>query len=100
MKIQHRHAKWLSGCSFIQIAAYANGRPAICLVSNIGKPLLTASVNIPEYKLADGYVLIKNWSENEGILKDLIDNNIVGPAEGLVPSGYVHAHICPIRIHN
>lgn len=54
-----------------------------------GEPWATASVN-PLLELPEGYVAIKNWSENEGIERDLLDAGIVeGQPVKHIPSGFV-----------
>lgn len=74
------------------------GQTVIQLVCPNGEPMAVATVNIPEYPLNDGYVLIKNWSENEGIYGALRDAEIIGPQVGRLPTGYVDALICPLLI--
>ena len=55
-----------------------NGRTAIKLVdSSDGTPVLTASVNLPDSDIPDGYVAIKDYSENEGVLEGLIKAGIL-----------------------
>ena len=55
----------------VNIRKYNNGRPAIELLEidpDYGyTPYMTASVNIPNVLLQDNEVLIKDYSENEGI---------------------------------
>lgn len=60
-------------------------------------PLATASVNldIPQEK-EDIY--IKNWSENEGILQELIKHDIIELPHGGIATGFVVAHICKLKV--
>jgi hypothetical protein len=69
-----------------------NNRHAIELIDTEDCcPVAVASVNIPEASLEDDEILIKGWSENEGIGKILIKAGIIGPVIGQVPTGFVHA---------
>lgn len=42
-----------------------------------GTPVATATVNVPNVKLEKNEVIIKNYSENEGIYDALIKQNII-----------------------
>lgn len=74
----------------VKLGKYSNGRVAIHLDDvNDGYPYATATVNIDNVLLADDEVLIKDYSENEGMLNFLIKNNIVTPTPNGVQSGFV-----------
>jgi hypothetical protein len=74
----------------VKLGKYANGRTAIYLDdTDEGYPYATATVNIDHVLLADDEVLIKDYSENEGMLDFLIKNNIVTPTPNGVQSGFV-----------
>jgi hypothetical protein len=82
----------------IQLHKYSNGRPAIQLIdAEDGEPYATATVNIPDVLLLDNEVLVKDYSENEGMLDFLCKNNIVTPTQNGVQSGFVWV---PIAILN
>jgi len=68
----------------------ANNSPALLITSLEGEPLLTASVcmDIPPRK---NHIIIKDWSENEGIQEALISANLIGPAVAYHPTGFVVA---------
>lgn len=81
----------------VKFFTYQNGRTAIQLFdSNDHEPVCTATVNLPDAPLPDGYVFIKDWSENAGIYDALLNANIIGPVEGLYPTGHVAALMCPL----
>ena len=40
---------------------------------------------------------VKNWSENEGIEKALLDNNIIAEYVGTIPTGYVAGNVFTIN---
>lgn len=74
----------------VKLDKYVNGRTAIQILDAIdGQPYATATVNIDHVLLADNEVLIKDYSENEGMLDFLIKNNIVTPTPNGVQSGFV-----------
>lgn len=62
------------------------------------EPYATASVNVVEAQVPDGHVLIKNWSENEGVLEALIAAKIIGPPTKQIPVGFVYALLCPLLV--
>lgn len=82
----------------IQLHKYSNGRPAIQLIdAEDGEPYATATVNIPDVLLLDNEVLVKDYSENEGVLDFLCKNNIVTSTPNGVQSGFVWV---PIAVLN
>ena len=85
--------------TYVQMSKYTNGRPAIQLFGGQG-PEAMATCNLPDTKVPDGHVLIKDWSENKGIMEDLIDNGVIGPPVGVVPTGFWLAKLCPLRFEN
>jgi hypothetical protein len=59
-----------------------------------GSPVAVATVNLPELVLAADEVLIKDYSENEGLLELLVTSGVVSPPLREVQSGYVTLHVC------
>lgn len=80
--------------------AYANNqRTCIWLVdADTGEMILAATVNIPDWHLPENYVLIKDYSENHGILAVLEEAGIVNGTGRMVPSGWVEAHECRLLL--
>lgn len=77
---------------------YANGRPALVLVdAEDGSPIAAATVNLPDVTLGRNQVAIKDWSENEGLLKALTAAGVVKPTGQTVRSGFVEAPICELQ---
>ena len=73
---------------------YDNGRTALRLIdAEDGSPRATATVNIPEAKLAANEVMIKGWSENAGMQAALIAAGVIGPQLRSVPTGFVEATV-------
>jgi hypothetical protein len=94
--IKVKFKKW--NC-IVTKAFYLNGRTALELESEKGgDPITVATVNIPELPLEADEVFIKDWSENEGMLKVLQDAKIIGPTIEEVPTGFVTAHKCKLLI--
>ena len=75
---------------------YPNNRPAIVIFSPSGDRLLTATINMPDVYLEPNEVIIKNYSENEGILESLINNGIVKLSGRLISTGFTNCEICTI----
>lgn len=75
---------------------YSLGR--LCIkVEAVDGPYCTLTTNIPDIHLNDGEVLIKDWSENEAIVKHLVDLGIIIPTGREVSSGYVFPMVATIR---
>lgn len=59
-----------------------------------GSPVAVATVNLPELALEADQVLIKDYSENEGLLALLVAARVVSPPLREVQSGYVTLYVC------
>ena len=59
---------------------------------------MTATLNVSNYECPIEDVVIKNYSENEGIYEWLVERNIILPAYGelSLPHG-IHAPICELN---
>ena len=78
----------------LQWGEYKNGRKALELVDAFdGEPVLVATVNLPDVHLDEHETIIKDYSENEGVLKFLQANKIVGEVKRWVNTGFVK---CPV----
>lgn len=79
-------------------AHYSNGRKALTLSdAEDGEPVATASVNIPSCWIDHDEIIVKNYSENEGMLKALIDAKIVSEPVRYTASGFINnIPICKI----
>lgn len=80
---------------------YLNGRPCLQLLSVEpirGELFATASTNIPEAHLEEGEILIKDWSENTGILAELVRHKIVEDTGRRVRTGHVEAAVCRLLV--
>jgi len=82
----------------VNIGRYANNRPSITLIdTEDGIPYATASTNLPDVLLLDNEVLIKDYSENIGMLNFLVKNNIVFETGKYVTSGFVEIPVCVLN---
>jgi len=65
----------------VELSKYSNGRTSITLMEHNDEfgplPYAVASVNLPDVLLLENEVLIKDYSENEGMYEFLLTNNIV-----------------------
>jgi len=78
----------------IRFKRYSNNRHVLELMDvDDGCPVMVATVNLPAVSLGESEVIIKNYSENEGVLEFLQENEIVGPVKREVQTGWV---TCPI----
>lgn len=69
-----------------------NDRKAIYL-NNGPDDFIVATINIPEEPLDDDEVIIKDYSENEGMLATLIQAGILDRFARFVKTGHV---VCPV----
>jgi hypothetical protein len=73
---------------------YSNGRTAIELIdAEDGIPVMVATVNIPEVPLNEDEIIIKDYSENEGVLDFLQQNGLVGEVLREVTTGFVKCQV-------
>lgn len=82
----------------IKLDKYANGRTRICLLDSIdNEPYAVATTNLPDVLLLDNEVIVKDYSENEGMLEFLTTNNIVIATDRWVTSGFVDVQVCTLN---
>lgn len=74
---------------------YSDGSWCLRLYQN-GLPALTVTVAVENSGITDGHILIKNWSENEGVREALLKAGVIENVAVLVPTGFVHAHLCKL----
>jgi hypothetical protein len=82
-------------CSVVK-RQYDNGRVALQLVDEEG-PVATATVNLPDAELGKNEVLVKNWSENQGMLDALVAARVVKPTGKTIRSGFVEVPVCELQ---
>lgn len=74
---------------------YANGRVSITLVDS-GETIAIATVNLVDSCIESDEVIIKDWSENKGMLDALIKAGIVAEPDKYEQTGHVIAFICKL----
>jgi hypothetical protein len=78
---------------------YGNGRTALeFLDPEDGCPIVVASVNLPDIHMEADEVAVKNYSENQGILIQMINQGIISAPIRFEPSGFVDIPICKLLI--
>ena len=86
----------------VELGQYSNGRLAISLVSAKsdealdiyqGEQISTATVNVPEIFITASQVIVKSYSENEGMLQFLQDNGFVSEKTTTHSLGFVEVHV-------
>lgn len=98
MKNQNQKIKFQDWNCLLEFGEYQNnGRTAITLIDeNDGSPITTATINLPNVSLNDDEVIIKDYSENEGILNILLINGVVELTGKSVDTGFVNCEICKL----
>lgn len=57
-----------------------------------------ATANLPNESLEPDEVFIKDWSENEGVLNDLIEMGVISEPISSVQTGFCIAYKCKLLI--
>jgi hypothetical protein len=69
---------------------YYNERLCITLIeAKSGDEYLTATVNLPDVELGKDEAIFKDYGENEGIFKALVDAGVIEDTGKYVQTGYV-----------
>lgn len=83
----------------LEFGQYNNGRTAIELIDKKnGEPVMVATVNIPEAKIEADEIIIKDYSENEGILEILVNAGVISKPSRTISSGYIEAPVCKLLV--
>lgn len=92
------NAKYLKGKMYIQVNRYLLDN-SICL-SAIEKygARVPLTVCVEGAKPEPGHVLIKTWSENEGVLEELVRLGIVQDTGVKIRTGHTYANLCKLMI--
>jgi hypothetical protein len=90
-------------CELVKEEYQAGGSPALALVAwqddisqDIckGEPIATCTVNLPDVPLRPDEVIIKDYSENTGMLNTLLDAGVVEMTGKTIDTGFVTCPIC------
>jgi hypothetical protein len=82
---------------WLEKKSYANGRVALMLMDDEGQ-VACATVNLPEHDIQANEIIVKTWSENEGMLDFLIRNRICADTGREIATGFVKARVCKLLI--
>lgn len=87
--LRDAQTKYTKGDFDVWLSAYnSNGRPALVLADrDTGEAICTASVNIDAAPVNE--LLIKSYSENEGVRELLESRNVIGEAYAEYRTGFV-----------
>lgn len=77
---------------------YVNGGIALQLVTSDGEEFTDATIYLRDVKLSENEVIIKSYSENEGLLEILVAAGIVKETGRVAHSGFITASICELLI--
>lgn len=84
----------------LEFSTYTNGRIALLLCEpGFRGSEFKATVNIPEADVPEGHVLLKGWSENEGIPQAMVKAGIVELTGRQVPTGFCVAEEAKLLVH-
>lgn len=76
---------------------YSDGSWALRLYSSEdGSAALTVTVAVEGTDIPDGHILIKDWSENEGVREALLKAGVIENVAVLIPTGFVYAYLCKL----
>lgn len=78
----------------VQFSKYPNGRLAIV----VGDDFAVATVNVPDVPLGAKQVLIKDYSENAGMLAALQEAGIIRRTGESVRTGFVALPVCEVIV--
>jgi len=86
---------------YVQFSKYIDGKGTVIQLYDVNdnELVITATVNLPNIPVPPGHVLIKDYSENAGILEALIEAEIISYPVGLVPIGHTYAQLCKLLVN-
>lgn len=96
MKTYDINTKYWNGPVTLKFQQYSNGRRAVSLVTPDGEPVMTCTVNLPDVIVQEDNVLIKSYSENEGLLEELRRHKIVSRPVEWHNTG--HVRVAEVRL--
>jgi len=77
---------------------YRNGRTALDIRSLDGELMAVATVNLEQADVPEGHVLIKDYSENSGMLDALIGSGVISEPLCEIPTGFVMVQLCKLLV--
>ncbi len=83
----------------LSFAKYQDGSTALLILTSLGEPLIKVTACLPHIALAKDQILVKDYSENEGILDCLVKLEIIEDLEDPIPSGYAILNVCKLLVN-
>ena len=81
----------------VQTRKYTNNRTAIELIDTEDHmPYIIATVNIPTSSIEEDEVIIKDYSENQGIYDVLVKAGVISESIRQINAGFANALICKL----
>lgn len=78
----------------IRKGLYGDHRTALELLEyETGEPYMVVTASLPHEWIPPGCVIVKNWSENEGILEELQRVKVLGDVKFQIATGFVKADV-------
>jgi hypothetical protein len=78
---------------------YGNKRQSIRLIDEAtGEPVAMVTINAPDHDLSHDEVIVKDYSENRGVLTVLVKAGILTPTGRLVATGYEFSQVCKVNV--
>lgn len=80
----------------VERASYGHTDRIALTLSDVedGEPVAVATINLPELALAADEVVIKDYSENEGMLATLVTAGVISAPLRAIPLQYVTVYVC------
>lgn len=95
----HEYDCCISIGHYLAVDSQGNLRIALTLEDpDNGEDIAVATINIPGEPLSKDEVIIKDYSENEGMLETLINASIISKPVRFVQTGHISAPICELLI--
>lgn len=84
--------------AWIEKVCYQSNKAACLKLVDEEGIVAVATVNLEGVELAPEEVCIKDWSENTGMLSELIRHGIVEDTGRRIPTGFVEAAVCRLKV--
>lgn len=84
----------------IFLSEYMDGSGNLALFANstCGEPMAVMTVNVPNYAAPAGHVVIKDYSENEGMMYALVVAGVIAPPKETVQVGFAEGSVCKLLL--
>ena len=84
-------------CRLIGSRYIDNDAPAVRVVSEMGEPMASLTVNMPPHIPSEGEIFVKAWSENERLADTLRDTVFFEDTGRRVSNGYIEAEVWRVK---